>query len=179
MFCCVMCTYLEVAVLKDGASCLCGNVSHGGDVHVLAGEEEEVHAAALRHTVLGQLLIDSLLGLEQSLGHRRGPKQDTHTLESRLWISHTLKKNVIADDMVHLVCVFNTNLKRLPILRHLFFLCVYQLLVVPVLQFPRGLGGGDGGVEDEQLAAAFCCLERTKIIITLERDERDNRNVLI
>lgn len=86
MFCCVMCTYLEVAVLEDGASCLCGNVSHGGDVHVLAGEEEEVHAAALRHTVLGQLLIDSLLGLEQSLGHRRGSKHKLrkHTI-------HTLK----------------------------------------------------------------------------------------
>lgn len=71
--------YLEVAVLENGASCVCGDVSHGGEVHILAGEEEEIHAATLRHTVLGELLVHTLLGLEQSLGHRRGPKQDAHT----------------------------------------------------------------------------------------------------
>lgn len=65
---------------------MCGDVSHGGEVHILAGEEEEIHAATLRHTVLGELLVHTLLGLEQSLGHRRGSKHKLrkHTI-------HTLK----------------------------------------------------------------------------------------
>lgn len=59
--------YLEVVVLVDGASGVRGHISHGGHVHVLAGEEEEIHAAALCHTLLRQLLIHSFLRLEQSL----------------------------------------------------------------------------------------------------------------
>lgn len=44
-----------------------GHVSHGGHVHVLAGEDEEVHAAALGHALLGQLLVHTFLRLEQGL----------------------------------------------------------------------------------------------------------------
>lgn len=44
-----------------------GHVSHGGHVHVLAGEDEEVHAAALGDALFGQLLVYSFLRLEQGL----------------------------------------------------------------------------------------------------------------
>ena len=59
-------THLEVAVLVDGAP---GVRAHppGGDVQVLAGEQEEVHAAALSYTVLGQLLVHALHRVEQRL----------------------------------------------------------------------------------------------------------------
>lgn len=59
--------HLEVVVLVDGAASVRGHVRHGGQVHVLTGEEEEVHAAALRHALLGQLLVHTFLRLEQSL----------------------------------------------------------------------------------------------------------------
>lgn len=59
--------YLEVVVLVDGASRVRGHVRHGRQVHVLAGEEEEIHTAAMCHTILRQLLIHSFLRLEQSL----------------------------------------------------------------------------------------------------------------
>lgn len=59
--------YLEVVVLVNGASCVCGHVSHGCHVHVLAGKYEEIHAAALCHTVLRQLLIHTFLRLKQGL----------------------------------------------------------------------------------------------------------------
>lgn len=42
---------------------------------------------------------------------------------------------------------------------HLLFLCANQFLVVPVLQFPRSLGSGNGGMEDEEFAGTFCRLE--------------------
>ena len=60
-------THLEVAVLVDGAPGVRGHIPHGGDVQVLAGEQEEVHAAALSHTVLGQLLVHALHRVEQRL----------------------------------------------------------------------------------------------------------------
>ena len=66
-----MSTHPEVVVLVDGASGVRGHVPHGGHVHVLAGEQEHVHAAATGHAVLRQLLKHTSLGLEQSL--------DTHT----------------------------------------------------------------------------------------------------
>lgn len=59
--------HLEVVVLVDGAASVRGHVSHGGQVYILAGEEEEVHAAALCHTLFGQLLVHSFLRLEQGL----------------------------------------------------------------------------------------------------------------
>lgn len=59
--------YLEVVVLVDGASSVRGHITHGCQVHVLAGEEEEIHAAALCHARLRQLLVHSFLRLEQSL----------------------------------------------------------------------------------------------------------------
>lgn len=60
-------SYLEVVVLVDGASGVRGHISHGRQVHVLAGEQEEIHTAALHHALLRQLLIHSLLRLEQGL----------------------------------------------------------------------------------------------------------------
>lgn len=41
---------------------------------------------------------------------------------------------------------------------HFLFLGVDQLFVIPVLQLPGGLGGWDGGVEDEKFPATLCCL---------------------
>lgn len=64
-------SYLEVVVLVDGASGVRGDVGHGRHVHVLAGEEEEIHTAALRHTLLRQLLVHSFLRLEQSLKEQK------------------------------------------------------------------------------------------------------------
>lgn len=58
---------LEVAVFVHRAAGVRGHESHGGQVHILAREDEEVHAAALRHTLFGQLLIHSFLRLEQGL----------------------------------------------------------------------------------------------------------------
>lgn len=66
--------YLEVVVLVDGASGVRGHIAHGCQVHVLAGEEEEIHTAALCHTVLRQLLVHSFLRLEQSLKEERDVK---------------------------------------------------------------------------------------------------------
>lgn len=60
-------SHLKVAVLVDGAAGVRGHVCHGGQVGVLAGEEEEIDAAALRHALLGQLLVHAFLRLEQSL----------------------------------------------------------------------------------------------------------------
>ncbi len=60
-------SYLEVVVLVDGASGVRGHISHGRQIHVLAGEQEEIHTAALRHTLFRQLLIHSFLRLEQGL----------------------------------------------------------------------------------------------------------------
>lgn len=54
-----------------------GHEAQGGHVHVLAGEEEERHRAAVGHAVLGQRVVDAGLGLEQHLEkkmHRRETK---------------------------------------------------------------------------------------------------------
>ena len=61
-------SHLEVGVLVDGASRGHGDHPERGHVHVLVGEEEEVHAATLRHAVLGQGAVEAHLGLEQRLG---------------------------------------------------------------------------------------------------------------
>lgn len=45
---------------------------------------------------------------------------------------------------------------------HFLLLGVHQLFVIPVLQFARSLGGGHGGVEDEELSTALCCLQMTE-----------------
>lgn len=66
--------YLEVVVLVDGASGVRGHIRHGRQVHVLAGEEEEIHTAAMCHTILRQLLINSFLRLEQSLREQKKKK---------------------------------------------------------------------------------------------------------
>lgn len=63
--------YLEVVVLEDGASGVRGHSSHRRHVHVLTGEDEEVHAAALSHAVLAQLLVHPLLRLEEELRRER------------------------------------------------------------------------------------------------------------
>ena len=63
--------YLEVVVLVDGASGVRGHIGHGCQVNVLAGKEEEIHTAALCHTVLRQLLIHSFLRLEQGLWEKK------------------------------------------------------------------------------------------------------------
>lgn len=63
--------YLEVIVLVDRASSVRRHITHGGQVHILAGKKEEIHTAALCHTVLRQLLIHSFLRLEQSLWKNR------------------------------------------------------------------------------------------------------------
>lgn len=60
--------HLEVGVLVDGASGGGGDHAERCHVDVLVGEEEEVHAAALRHTLLGQVAIETDLRLEQRLG---------------------------------------------------------------------------------------------------------------
>lgn len=75
-------SHLEVAVLVHGASRVRRNVGHGGHVGVLAGEQEEVHAAALRHAVLRQLLVHPLLRLEQSLAAK-------HTRVTHTRVTHT------------------------------------------------------------------------------------------
>ena len=59
--------YLEVVVLVDRAAGVRRHISHGCQVYVLTGEEEEIHTAALCYTVLRQLLIHSFLRLEQGL----------------------------------------------------------------------------------------------------------------
>lgn len=65
--------YLEVVVLVDRAAGVRRHISHGCQVYVLAGEEEEIHTAALCYTVLRQLLIHSFLRLEQGLtGTKQG-----------------------------------------------------------------------------------------------------------
>lgn len=64
--------YLEVVVLVDGAAGVRGYICHGCQVHILAGEKEKIHTAALRHTLLRQLLIHSFLRLEQSLWRKTG-----------------------------------------------------------------------------------------------------------
>lgn len=73
---CLLMLYLEVVVLVDGASGVRGHVSHGCNVYILARKEEEIHTAALRHTVLRQLLVHSFLRLEQGLRKK-----------TELWIS--------------------------------------------------------------------------------------------
>lgn len=65
-------SHLEVVVLVDGASGVRWDISHGCQVHVLAGEEEEIHAAALCHTLLRQLLVHCFLRLEQGLRDKQG-----------------------------------------------------------------------------------------------------------
>lgn len=62
--------YLEVVVLVDGASGAGRHFSHGGQVQVLTGEQEEIHAAPLGHTVFSQLLIHTFLRLKQELWKR-------------------------------------------------------------------------------------------------------------
>lgn len=47
----------------------------------------------------------------------------------------------------------------------LLFVRVHQLPVVPGLQLPRGLGGGQRGVEDEQLPRAVRRLQRTERVL--------------
>lgn len=42
---------------------------------------------------------------------------------------------------------------------HFLFLRVDQLFVIPVFQFARSLSGGHGGVKDEELSTALCCLQ--------------------
>lgn len=59
--------HLEIVVLVDGAASVRGHVSHGSQVHVLTGEQEQVHTAALCHARFGQLLVHAFLRLEQNL----------------------------------------------------------------------------------------------------------------
>lgn len=59
--------HLEVAVLVEGPPSEMGHEAQGGHVHVLTGEEEERHGAAMGHAVLGQRVVDAGLGLEQHL----------------------------------------------------------------------------------------------------------------
>lgn len=59
--------YLEVVVLVKGPSRELRHEAQGGHVHVLAGEEEERHAAAVGHAVPGQRVVDTGLGLEEDL----------------------------------------------------------------------------------------------------------------
>lgn len=138
--------YLEVVVLVDGASGVRGHISHCCQVHILAGKEEKIHTAALCHTVLRQLLVRSFLRLEQSLERNRVP---------------TEKVSLVLTFLTLNVRSFNNNVTWLSTkaLTHLLFFSVDQLFVVPVLQFAGRLGGGHGGVENEELPAAFCCLK--------------------
>lgn len=126
--------HLEVVVLVDGAASVRWHVSHGGQVCVLTGEQEEVHAAALRHTLLGQLLIHSFLRLEQSLEQRRNKTSPLNAWAGWARPCAAMRRS------------------------DLLFLRVDQLLVVPVLQFARSLSRGHGRVEDEEFSAAFCSL---------------------
>lgn len=50
---------------------------------------------------------------------------------------------------------------------HFLLVSVNQLFVISILQFPRSLSGGHGRVEDEELPAAFCCLEGRQQIKSL------------
>lgn len=46
-------TYLEVIVLVQCSSSVHCDETHGGYVHVLIWEEEQIHAAAISHTIPG------------------------------------------------------------------------------------------------------------------------------
>lgn len=69
--------YLEAVVFVERAPRELGHEPQGGHVHVLAGEEEEGHAAAVSHAVFGQRVVDIGLRLEKDLkerAHRGGMK---------------------------------------------------------------------------------------------------------
>lgn len=63
-------TYLEIAVLVQSSPREQRNEAQGGHIHILTREEEEGHRAAVGHTVFGQRLIDTGLGLEKNLKKR-------------------------------------------------------------------------------------------------------------
>ena len=70
--------YLEIVVLVEGSSRELRHETQGGHVHVLTGEEEERHAAAVSHAVLGQRVVDICLGLEKDLKKKihKGKKEN-------------------------------------------------------------------------------------------------------
>lgn len=69
--------YLEAVVFVERPPRELRHEPQGGHVHVLTGEEEEGHAAAVSHAVFGQRVVDVGLRLEKYLkkrGHREGMK---------------------------------------------------------------------------------------------------------
>lgn len=63
--------YLKASIFVDRATSELGHNRQCGHIHVLVREEKEVYTAALGHTLFGQSLIGTCLGLEQSLGGSR------------------------------------------------------------------------------------------------------------
>ena len=65
-----VCAHLEIGVFVYGAPCGDGDHPQRGHVHILVGEEEEVHTTSLGHALLSQAAVEAHLGLEQRLGDR-------------------------------------------------------------------------------------------------------------
>lgn len=53
------------------------------------------------------------------------------------------------------------TLQRVNTPRYLLFVCVNQFFVVSVLEFSRCFCSRQGGMEDEKLPRALCCLKAT------------------
>lgn len=151
------------------------HVGHGGQVQVLAGEQEEVHAAALGHAVFRQLLVHTFLRLEQELQETEETfsvpdfiKSLKATFSEAFCLIYKKSRSLQFDaDKCVFYCSRSKNVQallysspnRAP---HLLLVGADQLLVVPVLQFAGSLRCGHGGVKDEKLPAAFCCLQEAK-----------------
>lgn len=58
---------------------------------------------------------------------------------------------------------------------YLLLICVDQLLIIPVLQLPRGLCNGQRGVENEELASTLSCLQKRGV--KLLKLETFNKNL--
>lgn len=46
-------TYLEIVVLVQGSSSVHCDETHGGYIHILIREEEQIHTAAVSHAIPG------------------------------------------------------------------------------------------------------------------------------
>lgn len=60
-----------------------------------------------------------------------------------------------------LLTMLQWTLQRVTAPRYLLFVCVNQLFVVSVLEFSRCFCSRQGGMEDEKLPRALCCLKAT------------------
>lgn len=61
---------------------------------------------------------------------------------------------------------------------YLLFVCVDQLLIIPVPELPRGFRCGQGGVEEEQLSGTVCSLETVTGKVVGRKVLRESENQL-